>query len=548
MTFQTMVPPPTRPVAMGVVGMVSSAHPLASMAGVGVLRDGGNAFDAAVATAATLNVVEPYMSGVGGIGLALVYVAAEGRVRALNFSGRAPTAAEPSRFTEETKETGVLSALVPGNVAGWMMLHDTYGSLDRERLFQPAIDYAENGFPITHLNSQIMAQAASRLQKYSSSASLILDDAGRAYRPGSRLKMPQLAETLRKIAKNGSEVFYTGELAHRIVEGSRALGGLFTEEDFAEYAALWDSPISIEYRGYQVYTTPPNSSGFQVLQTLKMIEGFGEDELLFQHPATLHTLMEGVKLSITDRIKYAGDPDHVTAPLTGLLSQGYAAKQRLRIDPEAASPVPGERYTVGRPEGALEPGEADAFDGGMTTHFAVADRDGNVVTITQTLGGGFGSSVVVGDTGVFLNNMGNFFDLEEGSPNRIGPGKRVDFVVAPTQTLRDGKFFLSLGTPGGYGILQTTPQMLLHVLEYGMNVQQAIEAPRFKCVSGLEVEMEERFPRHARLELAGRGHDVKVVDAWSKSVGGAQAIQVDVGQGVFQGGADPRRDGYALGF
>ena len=533
---------------MGVEGMVSSAHPLASMAGVGVLRDGGNAFDAAVATAASLNVVEPYMSGVGGIGLALVYVAAEGRVRALNFSGRAPKAAEPSRFTTETKETGVLSSLVPGNVAGWLMLHDTYGSLDRERLFQPAIDYAENGFPITHLNSQIMTQAASRLQKYPSSASIILDDAGRAPRPGSRLKMPQLADTLRKIVKHGRDVFYGGELAHDIVEGSRQLGGLFTEEDFAEYTAVWESPISIEYRGYQVYTTPPNSSGFQVLQTLKLMEGFGENELVFQHPATLHALIEAVKLCVTDRIKYAGDPDYVTAPLKGLLSEGYAAEQRQRIDAEVAAPVPGDRYTIGRPEGSLEPGQAEDFDGGMTTHFAVADRDGNVVTVTQTLGGGFGSSVAVGDTGVFLNNMGSFFDLEEGSPNRIGPGKRVDFVVAPTQTLRDGKFFLSLGTPGGYGILQTTPQMLLHVLEYGMNVQQAIEAPRFKSVTGLEVEMEERFPRHARLELAARGHEVRVVDAWSRSVGGAQTIQVDAVQGVFQGGADPRRDGSALGY
>ena len=337
-------------------------------------------------------------------------------------------------------------------------------------------------------------------------------------------------------------------LAQRLIEGSQELGGLFTEEDFAEYIAEWQSPVSIDYRGYQVYTTAPNSSGFQALQTLKLMEGYGENELVFQHPSTLQTLIEAVKLCITDRIKYAGDPDYVTAPLKGLLSEGYAAEQRRRIDPEAAAPVRGERYTIGRPEGALGPGRAEDFDGGMTTHFAVADRDGNVVTITQTLGGGFGSSVAVGDTGVFLNNMGSFFDLEEGSPNRIGPGKRVDFVVAPTQTLRDGKFFLSLGTPGGYGILQTTPQMLMHVLQYGMNVQQAIEAPRFKCVTGLEVEMEERFPRHARLELAARGHDVRVVDAWSKSVGGAQAIQVDVGQGVFQGGADPRRDGYALGY
>lgn len=188
------------------------------------------------------------------------------------------------------------------------------------------------------------------------------------------------------------------------------------------------------------------------------------------------------------------------------------------------------------------------FDGGMTTHFAVADRDGNVVTITQTLGGAFGSAVAMGDTGIFLNNMCSWFDLEEGSPNIIGPGKRVDLIVAPTQTLKDGKFHLSMGTPGSYGILQTTPQFLMNVLDFDMNVQEAIEAPRFRNTSGRRVEMEERFPSHVRRALQDLGHDVNVIEPWSMSVGGAQGIQVDTEAGVFQGGADPRRDGYAIGW
>ena len=543
----SVTPSAHRPVAVGVNGMVASAHPLASIAGVRVLMDGGNAFDAAVTTAATLNVVEPYMSGIGGLGLALMYVAGEDRVRALNFSGRAAKAAEPSRFTEETIETGILAPLVPGNVAGWLTLHEAYGSLDRERLFQPAIEYADKGFPLTQRNSRYMAATASRLSMFPS-ASIILDSAGRAPKPGFRLKMPQLAESLRKVSRDGQETFYRGELAQEIVRGNQEMGGLFTLADLAEYEAQWQEPIHISYRGYEVYTTPPNSSGFQVLQTLKLMEGFEGTDLISQHPNTLHLMIEAAKLCVTDRIRYAGDPDYVDIPLKGLLSDEYAARQRQRIDRETVAVVPGERYAGEVPSGSLTPGSPEEFDGGMTTHFAVADRDGNIVSVTQTLGGGFGSAVAVGDTGVFLNNMSYWFELDEGSPNVIGPGKRVNFVVAPTQTFSEGKFFLSMGTPGSYGILQTTPQFLMNVLDFGMNVQEAIEAPRFRCTVERNVEMEERFPLQVRRALQDLGHDVGVIEAWSGTVGGAQGILADVDSGVFQGGADPRRDGYAIGF
>ena len=275
----SVYPPANRPVVMGVNGMVTAAHPLASLAGVRMLMDGGNAFDAAVATAAALNVVEPYMSGVGGIGLALAYVAKEDRVRALNFSGHAPKAAEPSRFTDETKEEGILAAMIPGNVAGWLALHETYGSLDRERLFQPAISYAEKGFAIMDFNRRMMARNAPRLSRFPS-GSIILDGHGQPPRLGSRLKMPQLAESLRNIAKHGAETFYSGELAERIVKGNQEMGGLFTLDDFAEYEAQWQEPICITYRGHQIYTMPPNSSGFQVLQTLKLVEGFDGTDVI----------------------------------------------------------------------------------------------------------------------------------------------------------------------------------------------------------------------------------------------------------------------------
>ena len=508
--------------------------------------EGGNAFDAAVAIAATLNVVEPMMSGLGGVGVALAYIARERKVRALDFSGRAPKAAEPARFNDDTKEIGILSALVPGNVAGWLTLHEKYGSVDRQRLLQPAITYAEEGYSVTHLSRRLIARFSPRLTSYPTSASIILPG-GHMPEAGARLKMPQLADSIRKIAQHGQEVFYRGELAHSIVEGCRGLGGLLTEDDMAEYEARWLDPISISYRGYDVFTTPPNSSGFQVLQTLKLMEGFGVNELVHHHPDTLHLLMEAIKLCVTDRIKYSGDPDYVHLPINGLLSDSYAATQRKRIDRKRASVVSGEHYTRERPPGSLMAGSPEALQGGRTTHFAVADRDGNVVSITQTLGAGFGSGIAIGDTGIFLNNMAFWFDLEEGSPNLIGPGKRVDFVLAPTHTLNDGKFFLSMGTPGGWGILQTTPQALMNVLDFGMDVQQAVESPLFRYFTGRHVEMEERFPFHVRRALQDKGHDVTVTEPWNDG-SSVQAIQVDSNRGVFHGGSDPRRDGTAMGW
>ena len=528
---------------MGANGMVSSAHPLASAVGVRVLADGGNAFDAAVATAVTLNVVEPYMSGVGGVGVALAYLAKEGRIRALNFSGRAPKAAEPDRFTDESKQFSTLASLVPGNLDGWLTLHQRYGSLDVRRLFQPAIDYAENGFPITYFGSATISMQAHLLMSYPDSDTAFLDGTS-ALVPGTRIRQPHLADTLRQIVEGGRETFYRGELAHRIVKGNQELGGLFTEDDFAEYQSEWQDPIYIDYCGYQVFTTPPNSSAFQVLQTLKLMEIF---EVAFQNTDTVHYLMEVIKLCITDRIEYAGDPDYVRAPLKGLLSGDYAQVQKERINLIRTTSVSGESYARPRPIGALRPGSPQAFDAGMTTHFATADHEGNVVTISQTLGGGFGCGAIASNTGVFLNNMASYFDLDEESPNRIGPGKRVDFVVAPTQITKDGDFFMSMGTPGSWGILQTTPQVLLNVLEFGMNVQQAIEAPRFRYFAGRHVKMEERFPVQLRRQLEAKGHQVEVIEGWSRLVGGAQGILIDVERGTFHGGADPRRDGLALG-
>ena len=384
-----------RPVVMGARGMVAAAHPLASVAGLRTLMEGGNAFDAAVATVAALNVVEPYMSGMGGVGCLLAYVAKEERTRVMNFTGRAPAAADPSRFTEENKERGILSVLVPGNVAGWLTLHETYGRLDRERLFQSAIDYAEEGFPITHLNHFLIVDAKPRWSPYSGSRS-ILEPRGKTPAPGQLLLQPQLAKSLRKVAKGGKEVFYRGELAERIVEASRQMGGLLTEEDLADYDAWWEEPIGIDYRGHRILTAPPNSDGFQMLETLKILEGFSPSELTYGDADTLHRQIEATKLAITDRIEYAGDPNHVFIPIEGLLSDRYVADQRARIDMARASSVQGENHNPNVPEDSLLPGKMDPALLGSTTHLAVADSDGNVVTLTQSLGSGFGSGIAIG--------------------------------------------------------------------------------------------------------------------------------------------------------
>ena len=538
-----------RPVVMGARGMVASAHPLASIAGLRALMDGGNAFDATVATVAALNVVEPYMSGMGGVGSLLAYIAREKRTRVLNFTGRAPAAAEPSLFTDENKERGILSILVPGNVAGWLTLHETYGRLDLERLFQSAIAYAEEGFPVTHLNSHLIADGQPRWSVYSGSRN-ILAPQGKAPEPGEKLFQPQLADSLRKVAKGGKEVFYRGELAQRIIEGSNDLGGLLTEKDLANYDAWWEEPIEIDYRGYRILSTPPNSDGFQLLETLKILEGFAPDELTYGSTDTLHRQIEAVRLAITDRIEYGGDPNHAFIPVEGLLSDRYAADQRTRINMASASSVQGEQYNPNASEDSLLPGRMDPALLGSTTHLAVADSEGNVVTLTQSLGSGFGSGIAIGNTGIFLNNVANWFDISDGKdvPNKIGPRRLVDWCPTPAQVFKDGDFFLSIGTPGSYGIAQTTTQMIMNVLDFGMNVQQAIEAPRFKCIEGRTVQMESRFSPNVLAELARRGHDVQVLEPWSRVVGGAQGIMVDQTNGVLSGGADPRRDGYAIGW
>ena len=531
-----------RSTVTGTRGMVASAHPLATLAGVRMLLDGGNAFDAAVATAAALNVVEPYMSGMAGVGYALVYSAGEGRLRTLDYCGRTPHRASletcPSR---DAQEIGPLSCLTPGACGGWLALLERYGSMPRKAVFAPAIELAEKGYAVTVRNAKFMAEAASRL---SPTGARVLMSRGHSPRPGDVLIQADLARSFRQVVEGGREVFYEGDLAQEMVRFVQEEGGILSEADLADFETEWLEAISTSYRGYEVFCPPPPSSGFQILETLKMLEAYPLQQMGHQSEVALHLFMEAVKLANADRVEYAA-LQHL--PIQGLLSKAYAEKRRGQIG-EMASVNRGEYYASARLPGEVTPGrEADWIDE-CTTHFDAVDAEGNAVAITQSLGSGFGSGMVMGETGMFLNNFIKWADRVSKSPNCIGPYKKVDMCLSPCQIFRDGRLAAALGTPGSWGIQQTTVQFMTNYLDYGMNIQAAIEAPRFRIeFPGRRAHMEARVPETVRAGLARRGHEIDLLPDWSATVGGAQGIVVDPESGALMGGADPRRDGYALG-
>ena len=523
-------------------GMVASAHPLSSMAGARILLAGGNAFDAAVATAAALNVVEPYMSGIAGVGYALVYSAKENRVRVLDYCGHTPYEARASAFASEAdKERGPRSCLAPGACGGWLNLLETHGTMDCASVFEPAIELAEGGFAATVSNARFMADNGGRL--YENGAHIVLSR-GRAPLPGEVVVQGDLAHTFRRVAEGGANRFYRGDLAEEMTQAVQAEGGWLSMRDLSDFKPEWVDPISVSYRGYEVFCPPPPSAGFQILQTLQMLEGFGISELGHHSELALHLFIEAVKLANADRLEYAADPD---MPIAGLLSGAYARKRRALIG-ERAAVHRGEYYPLTRLPGAVEPGQPGDWLNECTTHFDVVDAQGNAVAITQSLGSGFGAGMTLGKTGMFLNNFIKWGDLAPNSSNVIAPHKKVDMCLAPMQIFQDGRLFSALGTPGSWGIQQTSVQFLTNVLDYGMNIQAAIEAPRFRLdAPGVRVPIESRVSAQVLEALTRRGHEIKALPAWSPVVGGAQGIVRDAKSGAMMGGADPRRDGYVIG-
>jgi gamma-glutamyltranspeptidase/glutathione hydrolase len=511
------------------------------MAGIEILLRGGTAADAACATSFALHVVEPYMSGPGGV--ATFLLARRGVREALVSPGQAPAAADRTQVTAPELKGGAKSIGVPGLPAAVLSLHERHGALPRAAVLAPAIRLAEEGFPLTWKNCEFFAQNRAQLA-HSAEAERTFLPGGRVPRPGTVLIQKDLAATLHLLAEGGAEALYRGSLARAIARAVQEAGGWLTEADLAGYGPAWSTPVAGRFRGHEILVPPPPANALQLLQTLHLLEGFDLRALGHNSADYLHHFVEAVKIASADRVAFgtAGGP----IPVAGLLSPRYAAARRALIDPARAGVSGGERFSAERLPGEILPGHPAEYLAEHTTHFAVADGDGTVVTVTQTLGSPFGSGVMVPGTGLLLNNMLFWTDLDAASPAVLRSGATLETRMAPTQVFRDGTFLLSIGTPGSFGILQTTPQMLLNVVEFDMMTQEAIEAPRVRAYRDRLVDVEGRIPVETREALAARGHQVNVIDDWSWVVGGGQGIRRDPESGAFQGGADPRRDGYAL--
>lgn len=555
-----------RPVVMGRNGMVCSGQALASEAGIATLRRGGNAVDAAVAVAAALNVVEPGMSGVGGDGFVMVYRKGGpnadprlgGTVEVVNATGAAPLAATRQTYRDGIPMKGIRSVSTPGLVDGWLEAHGRHGRLRLEQCLEPAIGLAEDGFPVSHVLAGYIAAEPLFLEYPSSRA--IFAPKGRPLAAGEILVQRDLAETFRKIAREGRAAFYEGEIARAIVAASGKAGGLLAMEDFRRHRARWQPPIATDYRGYRVLESPPNSSGHVLLQELNIVERFDLEALGCNSAEAIHLMVEAKRLAFADREKYMADPDWVDVPIEGLLSKEYAAERARLIDPERAmtSVEAGDPWPyAGRaprptPVGAARPAR------GETTCFAVVDGEGNAVCQIQSIQSAMGSALVAEGTGILLNNRMTYWHLEEGHADQLEPGKRVRHTMNTAMVFRDGGLFLVHGTPGADTQVQTNLQVLSNVIHFGMTVAEAVEAPRWRHAGkGTEstvphgeadqLDLEARFPAEVVEGLRRRGHPINMLGAWG-GPGNEVAIQVDQANGALHGACDPRRDGYAVGY
>ena len=554
-----------RPVVMGRNGMVCAGHPLASQAGISVLQKGGNAVDAAIAVAAALNVVEPPMSGMGGDGFILIYWngTEQGQrrrgVRVVNATGAAPQAAtRESYLPDGIPMKGAGSVSVPGLLDGWAEAHNAYGDLKWSEVFEPAIDLAENGFPVSHVIATGIAEDE-MLRTYPTSRAVFAPD-GKPPAPGQIIHQRDLARSFKNVAAEGRDAFYTGEIGRAIAKVSQDHGGALSLKDLANHHSRWEDPISTTYRGHTVYEAPPNSSGHILLQELNMVETFDLKSLGCNVAESVHVMVEAKKLAFADREAYVADPDFVEAPMAGLLSKEYANERAALIDPERAAVGVKEgdpwrhQGSSSRERSKLRVGP-DRED---TTCFCVVDRWGNAVCQLQSIQSQWGSSLIAGDTGILLNNRMTYWHLEEDHVNCLRPGKRVRHTMNPVMVFApSGNLLLVCGTPGADTQVQTNLQVITHVLDFGMTVAEAVEAPRWRSTQDGtestvphscpdELHLEGRFSSDVREGLSGRGHQLNILGEWG-GAGSEMMIQVHSESEALMGAADPRRDGYAVG-
>lgn len=517
-------------------GMVSTAHPLATRAGLDVLMKGGNAFDAAIAIAAMLNVVEPMMSGVGGYGTIILYNAETGESHFLNCSGRIPASVDSDVYRRPNpnyliNRHGAKAVSTPGNLSAWISMHERLGSMSWERLFQSAIETARHGFPISERIAGYIGRAYDNFPRH---AMEFYGKEGRPLKTGETLIQRDLAGTLEIIAKEGGESFSSGRLAQSIDNAMKAAGGFLSLEDLQNNEAEWWQPITITYREYQVLTASPPATAFPSLIRLGMMSQFDNRTLGHNSAGYLHRFSEVTKHAFWCRLRYAGSPEINPPPLDKLLSEEYWADQVERIDSGKASAfVPPVQFS----------------DGDMhTTHFVVADRKGNIVSMTQTLGNLFGSRIMPEGTGIWLNNSLAYCTFEpKGNPMDAHAGRHKLSGDCPTLIMRNGKPWAALGTPGGHTIGQTVPQMVINLIDFDMDIQKAIAAPRISFVEPDIIAVEHDIPASVRDELASMGHHIRT----TARLGNAHGLMIEYdaeGNPVrFFGGADPRGEGTAQG-
>lgn len=530
---------------IGQKAMVVAAHPLAVEAGLKILKAGGNAVDAAIATACALNAAEPFASGIGGGGFMIIYLAERKKVTVINFREKAPSNFYATIFTEKGEEAPAWRTIkgtavgVPGALAGWDLALRRYGTKSLIEVMQPAIEIAEKGYPVSETFSAINKDEYEKIFANAGEKTIYLKD-GLPYEPGELFRNPELAETLRLIAQKGIEVFYQGEIAPKIVKAVQEKGGLMTLEDLASYRAVEVEPLRGQYRGTEIYTLPPPGSGLHLLQLLNIASFWPLSEWGQTSYRYLHHLTEAMRLVFADREAFLGDPDFVKIPVDKLLSLESARHK--------ASLIRSDRVLM---EYLPENSRIEA-DVGNTTHLCVVDKKGNAVALTQSINHFFGSGIIPEGTGFILNNQLDDFASSDFGPNAPGPGHRPASSMAPLLLFQRGKLRLILGSPGGTRIFPTLAEIIINIIDFGLSLDEAIEAPRFFSYSQngriRPLSLEARFPSEIIKELESLGHKITIRESYDKYFGGAQAIMIDPARGLILGGADSRRDGFGQGY
>jgi gamma-glutamyltranspeptidase/glutathione hydrolase len=535
-----------RSVTMAPHGMVATSHPLAAQIGLEILKKGGNAVDAAIAVDAAMGLMEPMSCGIGGDLYALVWDAKTGKLYGLNASGRSPYGATRQYFADkglkEIPTSGPLSWSVPGCVDGWEELSRRFGTLPLAQLLEPTIHYAEDGFPVTEVIAYYWHAAQAKLEQSPDAARTYLI-AGRAPTAGEVFKNPYLAATYRLLAKEGQNAYYKGPIAQQIVAFSKRNGGLFELNDFEDHTSTWVDPVSTTYRGHEVWEIPPPGQGIAVLQMLNLLEGY---DLKSMGPGSAdywHLFLEAKKLAYADRARFYADPKFVQVPTAELIAKPYADRRRKLIDPHKALP----EVEAGDPK----LGQSE------TIYLCVVDKDRNCVSLIQSNYNGFGSGLVPGDLGFALQNRGTLFALDAEHPNRLEPHKRPFHTIIPSFVTKDGKPWLVYGVMGGDMQPQGQVEVLCNLIDFGMNVQEAGEAPRLEHLgsatptglkakpNGGTVAAEPGIPESVVEELTRRGHQMNRVRT---NGGGYQAILIDPKTGMLHGGSEARKDGCAVGY